>query len=386
MGHIADVLVIGGGVIGLTTAYYLSRAGLRVAVADRQQPGRESSWAGAGIISPGNPKRASTPIGRLKAVSAAMFPELSQELRELTGIDNGYVRCGGIELQVSPDLWERRRLAALLQQERAEGQSCDVLDSEALHRLEPHLAPDLPGGLHYPEMAQVRNPWHLKALLAACARLGVRLLPDQPVEAFQQHAGKVVAVKTAEGSLSAAAFVIASGAWSEHLLEPLGWRIGIHPVRGQILLLNPGRVLLRHILQIGSDYLVPRTEGRILVGTTEERVGFDCRTTDAAMDRLGRLAVRLLPSLADAARENAWAGLRPGSPDGKPILGRVPGLDNLYIAAGHFRSGIHLSPVSGKVISQLVRGERPDPPIDAFGLERFLSRPDRPNGPKRSTL
>lgn len=372
MSHVPDVLVIGGGVIGLTTAYYAAKSGLQVVVADRQEPGWESSWAGAGIISPGNPARARTPLGRLKAVSAAMFPELSIELRELTGIDNGYICCGGLEIQLSEDAWERRRIASVLRQERGEGLTqLEVLDRVALHALEPNLADDLPGAIHFPGMAQVRNPWHLRALLSACERLGVVVRSDAEVRQWHTREERVVAVSTGRERLEAGAFVIACGAWSEMLLQLLGWRVGIHPVRGQIVLLNAGRPLFTRILQIGSDYLVPRGDGRVLVGSTEERVGFDKNTTEEALERLRQMAYRLVPELRQAEVERCWAGLRPGNPDGKPALGPVPGYHNLYVAAGHFRSGIHLSPVTGRIIGAMLQGCTPDLPVNAFALERF---------------
>lgn len=374
MSHVPDVLVIGGGVIGLTTAYYAAKAGLRIVVLDRQEPGRESSWAGAGIISPGNPARARTPLGRLKAVSAAMFPELSTELRELTGIDNGYMRCGGLEIQLSEDAWERRRIAAVLRQERGEGLTqWEVLDRVALHALEPNLADDLPGAIHFPGMAQVRNPWHLRALLAACERLGVGIQPHSEVRQWHRLEDRILAVTTDRERFEAGAFVIASGAWSEALLQLLGWQVGIHPVRGQIVLLNAGRPLFTRILQIGSDYLVPRGDGRVLVGSTEERVGFDKSTTEEALERLRQMAYRLVPALRQAEVERYWAGLRPGNPDGKPVLGRVPGYHNLFVGAGHFRSGIHLSPVTGRILSAMLQGHAPDLPVNAFALERFRS-------------
>lgn len=400
MASVPDVLVIGGGVIGLTTAYYAARDGLRVVVAERQQLGRESSWAGAGIISPGNPARARTPLGKLKAASAALFPVLSAELRELTGIDNGYVRCGGLELQLSEDLWERRRIAAVLRQERGEGlEQLQVLDRAALHALEPALADDLPGAIYFPGMAQVRNPWHLRALIAACERLGVSFRTETEIRAWHPEGSRILSVSTDQERLAAGAFVLASGAWSEALLLLLGWQAGIHPVRGQIVLLNssrrgqdqpvlPGRasdvhlpvaaaepprapLLFSRILQIGSDYLVPRTDGRVLVGSTEERVGFDKSTTEEAVQRLKHLAHRLVPALREAEVERCWAGLRPGNPDGKPVLGPVPGYDNLFVATGHFRSGIHLSAITGRLLADLLAGKRPQFPLDAFGLERF---------------
>src|SRR5262249_47068798 len=153
-----DVLIIGGGVIGLTTAYFLAREGAHVSVLDKSDLGQEASWAGAGILPSGNPKRAQSPLGQLRAPNLALFPALSTELRENSGIDNGYLRCGGLELRRSSDALEQQRIDNLVREERGEGSHCEVLDARQLRALEPALTDALPGAVYFPEMGQVRNP------------------------------------------------------------------------------------------------------------------------------------------------------------------------------------------------------------------------------------
>jgi glycine oxidase len=357
-----DILILGGGVIGLTTALFLARDGARVEVLDKGDFGQESSWAGAGILPPGDPGHAHTPFDQLRAHSVALFPTLSAELREQTGVDNGYLRCGGLEF-----LGECSEAAA--HEWRSEGVEAEELDSAALGRLEPALAPDLGTALHLPGMAQVRNPRHLQALLAGCAAQGVALRPGCPAFGFAVQGAQVRAVHTAAGLREAGRYLLTAGAWSEPLLEQVGWRPGIHPVRGQIVLLSSAP-LVRRILLWGSRYLVPRPDGRVLVGSTEEQVGFDKRTTAEAVGELLRLACALVPALAEAHLERCWAGLRPGSPDGLPFLGPVPGLDNLFVAAGHFRAGIQLSPGTGQVMKELLLGQPPAVSLAPFRLDR----------------
>jgi glycine oxidase len=357
-----DVLIIGGGVIGLTTAYFLGRTGVRVTVVDQSNFGREASWAGAGILPPGSPK-AQSPYERLRARSVALFPELSAELRERFGIDNGYLRCGGLEFLGADE-------AAAAQEWRGEGIAVEVLDAETLRRLEPALGANLEHGLHIPDLAQVRNPRHVKALLAACAGVGVELWAGCPIHGFERHGERIIAVQSVRGTLSAGRFLVAAGSWSDHLLDAVGVRSGIRPVRGQIALLNTGRPLLRRVLCTGKRYLVPRPDGRVLVGSTEEDAGFDKRTTTEAIRDLLALACELVPALAEASLERCWAGLRPGSPDGLPYLGAVPGCSNLFVAAGHFRSGIQLSPGTAEVMTALLRAEQPTLPLEAFRLDR----------------
>lgn len=362
-----DILIIGGGVIGLSTAYFLARDGVQVEVIDKGDFGQEASWAGAGILPPGNPAQAKSAYDQLRAHSSALFPALSAELRERTGIDNGYLRCGGIELlEESAELIE--------QAWREEGIAFERLDAAACRRLEPALlsgpTPEFGRIVHLPDLAQVRNPRHLRALLAGCKSLGVRIRPGCPVHGFDLEGDHVCAVRTSAGLLEAGRYLLATGAWTDSLLDDLGWHPGIQPVRGQIALLNSGASLFRRVVMLGPRYLVPRTDGRVLVGSTEEDAGFDKRTTAAAVAGLIDFAVSLVPALADATLERSWAGLRPGSPDGLPFIGPVPGFDNLVIAAGHFRAGIQLSPATALALSEHFLGKPLTVPLDAFRLDR----------------
>jgi glycine oxidase len=358
-----DVLILGGGVIGLTVAYFLVRENVTVAVVDQGDFGQEASWAGAGIIPPGNPSRARTPFDRLRALSSEAFPAVSEELRERTGIDNGYLRCGGLEILHGHD-------DTADQEWRGDGIRFEELNGADLHRLEPNLAPGFVKGVHLPDTAQLRNPRHNKALVAGCASWGARLWPECPATTLERQGHRLTAVDTARGRLSAGKYVITAGAWSDALLGQVGWRPGIRPIRGQIALLNTGAPLFRRVLMLGKRYLVPRPDGRVLAGATEEDAGFDKRTTARAIRDLLDLAIELVPRLADAPLERGWAGLRPGSPDGLPFLGAVPGVDNLYVAAGHYRAGIQLSIGTATVMKALILGQAPTIPLDPFCLDR----------------
>lgn len=359
-----DVVILGGGVIGLTTAYFLARDGARVRLLERGRIGQEASWAGAGILPPSHADAARHPFDRLRALSGRLFPGLSAELRERTGIDNGFLRCGGLEF-VQP-------IGEAAEQEwRGEGVPAELLDADAVRRLESAVADGLGPAVHLPSLAQLRNPRHLQALRVACEQTGrVELREEVTAHDFVRQGSAMRAVRTSAGTVEGDAFLIAAGAWADQLLESLGLRTGVRPVRGQIVLLNTQRPLFRHVLIWGSRYLVPRPDGRVLVGSTEEQVGFDKHNTAAGVRGLLDLAVRLVPGLADATLERCWAGLRPGSPDGLPFLGRVPGCDNLYVAAGHFRAGLQLSPGTGLVMKELLLGQPPSLPLEAFRLDR----------------
>ncbi|MSQ94582.1 MAG: glycine oxidase ThiO [Gemmataceae bacterium] len=361
-----DVILVGGGVIGLTTAYLLARDGARVVMCEQSQTGTESSWAGAGILPPSDVQHAQYPLDRLRALSGAIFPDLSSELQVRTGIDNGFVRCGGLEFlgetgHASADEWYGLGVATKHLAEK------DVL------ALEPGLAPDLGEAVHVPGVAQVRNPRHLQALRAACLDTGkVAIHEEMVVDALVVESGRIKGVRAANEMFTGDRVLLAAGAWTDRLLALLGLRLNIQPVRGQIALVNPGRVLFQRILLWGSRYLVPRLDGRVLIGSTEEHVGYDKTTTAAGIEGLLALGLKLVPALAGAALEKTWAGLRPGSPDGLPFIGPVPGVENLFVAAGHFRAGIQLSPGTALLLKEMMLGQPLTMPMDAFRLDRQL--------------
>ncbi len=377
MAKLPDVLVLGGGIIGLTSAYLLAKAGLRVEVIDRQEFGREASWAGAGILPPfGDPSKTRSPVDALRANSVAGFAAFSAELP----FDNGYRVTGGIEV-LHPDssyclpLWD------------AEGIDYQKIDREDLNRLEPSSTCQTPTAdaagspvCFLPGFAQVRNPWHIRALVAACAGAGVSLTPGCQLTEWKLVGNRVDGVFDSMGKLhEAGQYLIAGGAWAEQWLRPLGCKLGIHPVRGQIVLYRPAKPLLNRVILDGKRYLVPRGDGRILVGSTEEpEAGFAKATTPAGELDLTRFAENWIPELANAEIEQTWAGLRPTSADGLPSLGPVPGFSNVFAAVGHGRAGIQLSLGSAQLVLNHLTGRRLPGYAEAFRLDRQPNTDFRP--------
>lgn len=365
-----DVIIVGGGVIGLTTAHFLAREGASVVLLEQGKTGAEASWAGAGILPPSDLDHATHPLDRLRALSGRLFPSLSAELKDRTGIDNGFVRCGGLELLDRPPSTSRADHADF-DEWYGPGIPTQTLNRDELTQLEPALAPDIAAAIHLPTMAQLRNPRHLQALRAGCLHTNrVRIREEAPVSEIILERGRLKGIRVRDEVLSGDAVVVAAGAWTDRLLGPLGIRLNIQPVRGQIALLNPGRMLFQRILLCGSRYLVPRQDGRVLIGSTEEDAGFDKSTTEEGIRGLLDLGTRLVPALGDAPVEKTWAGLRPGSPDGMPFLGSVPGIDNLHVGAGHFRAGIQLSPGTALLLKERILGQPLSMPLDAFRLNR----------------
>lgn len=360
-----DCAIIGGGIIGLTTAYFLAREGHTVTVYDQGEPGSQASWAGAGILPPGNPHKAATPIDQLRAISVARFAEFSQELLEQTGQNNGYRVCGGIEFLSQDDTY------ALTMWEH-EGIHFEHLDTQRLQAMAPALVPPELPAYYLPDCAQLRNPWHIRALRAACERGGVRIVPNTAVSHWEIEGEKILGMRLAGGEVVAAGrYLLTAGAWTQRLLAPLGFEPGIRPIRGQILCLRHLPETLPHILMLGKEYMVPRGDGLILIGSTEEpEAGFRVETTSTGQARLREFACRTLPVLAEAQQEASWAGLRPGSADGMPYLGPVPGWDSVLVAAGHGRAGVQLSLGTALVTADLIMGRTPLLDPDPFRLDR----------------
>ena len=197
----------------------------------------------------------------------------------------------------------------------------EELSPDEARRLEPRLSPELTAVYRLPELGQVRNPRLLKALIAACAERGVRMLPGTPVIGFDEREGEIAALRTPSGIYLAGRYCVAGGAWSRTILQSLGIRIAVQPVRGQIVLVSQVPRLFSHVLQLGPRYLVPRADGKVLIGATEEHVGFVKSNTAAVVSDLLAFGASLVPSLGGARFERAWSGLRPGSADGLPYLG-----------------------------------------------------------------
>ncbi len=356
-----DVVVVGGGVIGMLSARELILAGLRVTVLERGATGRESTWAGGGILSPLYPWRYPDPVSHLALWSQGIYPELAEALREATGIDPEWTRNGLLILdpgEAEPALaWGRRFQVEV-----------EILSPDAARALEPGLHRDT-GGVWLPQVAQIRNPRLAKALRAHLLDLGVRIEEGVTVTGLLRGDEGVAGVETDAGPRRAGKVVVCAGAWTGRLLAQMGApAVPVRPVRGQMLLYRAPRDTVHHILIRESHYLIPRRDGRVLVGSTMEETGFDKTPTPDAAEELARVAESLVPALARCPREAHWAGLRPGSPDGVPFIGPLPGWNGLYVNAGHFRNGVVTAPASARLLADLVLGR---PPILDPGPYRF---------------
>ncbi len=340
-----DFLIIGGGAIGLTSAIALLEEGFKVTLIDRDATGSEASWAGGGILSPLCSWDYSDAVTNLAGRSMRMFEEMAAQLFENTGINPEYQRCGMLLLPP----YQNERATAWCSRHHVPLQQVS---------LNAHLPGMQGAGLFMPDIAQVRNPRLLKALRRRVEMLGGNIREQHEALEFSIAGDAITSLSTSKGNLSAGAYIMAAGAWSKTLLGEHALGMEIRPIRGQILLFKFDAPPFPNILLQENLYFIPRKDGHVLVGSTLEDAGFDKNTTTVARTYLLGRVHALFPDWPSPIRH--WAGLRPGSPDNIPTIGRNPHLSNLYANCGHFRYGVTMSPASAKLLLDAIRGN-PDP-------------------------
>jgi len=353
-----DAIVVGAGIVGLSLAIELNKQGLRVLVVDKGEPGREASWAAGGMLADFLLETA-TGLRELATASARMYPEFVRELEEESGLK--------IDL---------RSVGTLVLSPVAAGESPTGREAYAL----PGPLAELEPALRIPSATEPRltplfvrercvDPRHLTAAAIAAARpRGIDFSSGDQVLAVEVANGKASGVRTNKTQFAAELVVNCAGAWAG--------QIGPHsfptrPVKGQMLcVVMPEKELVRHVVRRPDVYLIPRSDGRMLIGATQEEAGFDKQTVPETIEKLRQSALELVPRLADARILEAWAGLRPGTPDGLPILGATatPGY---FVATGHFRDGILLAPVTARIMGQVIAGGKPEFELKGFRAERF---------------
>jgi glycine oxidase len=358
-----DCIVVGGGLIGMLTARILREAGAEVVLVERGELGREASWAGGGILSPLYPWRYPEPVTTLSSYSQARYPGFAESLREETGIDPEWTHSGLLILDVDEQ-------DEALDWARRSGADLRPVDREALRECEPALSVGPEAGLWMPAIAQVRNPRLVKALRASLAQRGVDCRTGTPVDRVSVRGGRAVGVETDVGPIEGDRVVVATGAWSAHLVPGVADGLPVEPVRGQMILFKTEPGTVSRIVLHRSRYLIPRRDGRVLAGSTLERVGFDKSTTEEAAEDLRRAAIELVPALEHAPIEHHWAGLRPGSPTGVPFIGEHPQIRGLFANAGHFRNGVVMGLASAQLMADLVLDREPAFDPEPFRLER----------------
>ncbi|MFN3653497.1 MAG: glycine oxidase ThiO [Armatimonadota bacterium] len=363
-----EVLVVGGGVIGSAAAYFLARAGVSVRLLERDGLASHASGAAAGMLAPICESESDSPFFRLALRSLGLFPELAPRLRELSGIDPQYVPSGAVRAALTEPEAE-----ALRERSRRLGRfGVEWLDARAAREREPLLSPRTVGALWSPAEANVYSPQLGRAYAGAAAALGAEIRTGVAATGLLRRGGRVLGVRTTDGEMEAGQVVLCAGAWTRFCAGWLDLDLPVRPVRGQILALDAPTPAPRSIVWGEGAYLVPKLNGALVVGATEEDAGFDCRTTAAGVERLLSAARELLPALSQCSFRHAWAGLRPDTPDHLPVIGPIPGVEGVVVAAGHFRNGVLLSPVTGEAVAECVRSGTLPADVAPFRPDRLL--------------
>ena len=368
-----DLMLCGGGVVGLSIAYQCASSGWKVLVVDAGKIGKGASWAGAGILPAGARIDALDPIEQLRSLSHRLYPVWSRQLLEQTGIDNGFRQCGGLYLARTAA--ERATLSANEIWWDEHGIRFESWSQEELSIKLPALAlrveqnPWL-GAWYLPDDCQLRNPRHISALVSACQKLGVTIVENTRIDALKTLGERIVSAVACSEEFRADRFCITTGAWASQLLGPIGIETGILPVRGQMVLYKLDKPLFSMVINDGHRYLVPRDDGHVLAGSCEEEVGFDNRTTPEVLAHLKEWAMNLCPALNAAHVQRSWAGLRPGSFDSLPYMGTLHPFENGFVAAGHFRNGLHWSTATGLLMYQWMSGQKTEIDLRPFCIQR----------------
>lgn len=373
-----DVAIIGGGAIGDAIAFELAAEKLRVVVLDRQQPGREASWAAAGMLSPGPDSPEALPMTPLARESFQLYPEFVSAIEDVSGKSTAFLRQGTLEIFPGPHgELEREKMAA---EYRRLGLAIEAISFEAARKIEESLGPAARVAAWLADEAVLDPRLLMEAVLSAARGRGVEIRSDCPVTSVLVERNHCSGVVAGGEKIAAKYVVVAAGCFSAGI-DWLARYAPTRPVRGQMLALRAGGLRLRGVVRSEKGYLVPRRDGRIIAGSTLENAGFEKHVTPGGVRQILEGVLELVPGLAGAEILETWAGLRPGTPDNLPILGPTD-IEGLLVATGHHRNGILLTPVTARLLREwIVRGETSFN-AEAFSPLRFAEEELRPGSPR----
>jgi len=370
----SDILIIGGGVIGLGLARELKKKGAgKVTLLERGQLGREASFAAAGMLSPQTDVSKQDDFFDLCYESRGLYENFAAELKAETGIDIELETSG--TLSVSFNEADDARLDKVYEWQAAAGFPVEKLGREEMLQLEPFLSSDIRGGLFFPRDNQVENRLLVDALARSARQAGVLVLENTGTRSLLTENDKITGAAAASGNFFAPVVVLATGAWSSFIKaggsdKPL---VEVAPVRGQMICFHPAEKIFTRVIVSRDGYLVPRMNGRILAGSTLEKAGFDKTVTEEGVEFLRKNAYSLLPKLKDLEITEKWAGLRPCAADELPILGKYKNIEGLFIATAHFRNGILLTPLTAQIMADQILEGKDSRYLEVFSPNRFIN-------------
>lgn len=377
-----DAAIAGGGLIGCAIALELSRAGLRVALFDARDPGREASWASAGILSPAPENSAMIAMVPLGRASMALYSDFIATVEEISGLPTGYRARGTLEALFSRRAKEE--LNTIIALHHGLGLKAEAISAQEAREIEPAIGDEIEAAVLRPDEASVDNRLLTGALLKAAKRSGAQVFAGSPVQSISRERSHCRGFLLANGDQIAARHtIIAAGSFSSQIAGVEAFA-PVRPAKGQMVSLRNEAVKIERVLWSERVYLVPRDDGRILAGATVEHVGFDKTVTAAGIHANLDAALELVPALAAARVEETWAGLRPDTPDHLPVIGPTD-FAGLLMATGHFRSGVLLTPITARIIGDYVTGITPTLDCDRFSPMRFRSAAShtKATGPRR---
>jgi glycine oxidase len=362
-----DVAIVGAGIVGAAVAREVAQAGASVVILDRDLPGGQASWAAAGMLAPQAESDGPGTFLDLLLRARGVFPDLVRALEAETGIGLGYRSEGALLVAVSEE--DEAELADRYEWQRGAGLPVEQLSGSEARRLEPVLSPATRTALRFAGDHQIDNRMLTKALWFSAAAAGAEVRLSDRVAAIRVDPEP--AVELEHGTrVEASKIVLAAGSWSA-LIAGLPRRVPVEPVHGQLISITAGPPLLRHVCASPRGYLVPRSDGRVIAGATIERLGYRTQVTAAGIHRVTSVLIEIAPKLADHPIDAHWAGLRPGTPDGLPILGPDPEHPELIYATGHYRNGILLGPLTGRIIAAVALGREPEVDLEPYSVTRF---------------
>ncbi|WP_282936796.1 glycine oxidase ThiO [Paenibacillus sp. RC67] len=367
MNSTTSAIIVGGGIIGSTIALDLIRAGVHCTLIEKGALLQEASTAAAGMLGAQVEIHQPGAFYELCRLSQQVYPEWAKELEHLSGVSPQYIDQGILRIAWNEE--DEHELRSRLEWI----QDAVWMEAAAMREWEPSIATNVRGGMYFPKDHQV-HPVHLaKALQAALYKQDCDIREWTPVFNLIERGGRVVGVRTSEGELYADQVILCAGAWSHALTEPLGFQLPMFPSKGQCISVKTSAPIIKKTIFTKGCYIVPKQDGSMLIGATQEEAGFDKRCHVSAVSALHTKATTLLPALEQAELISTWAGLRPGTRDGLPYLGTSSKLPGLIYSTGHYRNGILLAPGTGKLVRQLVLGQKPDMDLSAFAPDRIFA-------------
>lgn len=371
-----SIVIIGAGVVGLSVAYECLRRGYQVTVLEKGCCGGQASGAAAGMLAPYSENgEGADPFFQLCQASLKLFPSWVQALQKETGIAFEYTNSGSLNVvfheadvlsMETKVLWQRQQ-----------GVTAEIVEGAALAKMEPHLSREIVSAIYYPEESHLYAPDYVYALEKVCIKHGAKIYEHVSNLHLSYHRDGVTIDMEMENSsqhshlqVHGEELVLSTGAWAKEWEHIFGVRLPVHPIRGQICAYR-AVPKFKHIVFGSQGYLVEKANGSIVCGASEDIAGFNTQITEKGISRLIRWGGKLCPSLKEQQPFHSWAGLRPATPDGRPLIGRLRKANRVILAAGHYRNGILLSPITAQMVADLIDGKKTNDQLHDFDPERF---------------